>query len=305
MDRGERMRARRVIVCLVLSMLVTSGASVYADVNGPGYTPPPSPIGTGTIADNTPVAIAIDGPDGTIATYRSPRGRSGKGPSWTCRYYETSASLGTTAISVGPDKTKPLPTVEVGEFYWLECVDDQNEVTYATLVMWDPANPLATIAAGSRAAEQALQALPLPDPVIHSNPPENTSLLVGLDSWFRIDSPWQPQTVSASIAAISASVTATPTSVTWNFGDGSDATTCDGPGRAFSTDNNESEHAACTHTYINRSTKTDPNGTYTVTATVTYEVTWTATDNTSGTLEPVTRTGTINLRVQEAQAVLE
>lgn len=286
-----------------------------AGINDDSSNPSPSPSGSGKIVDNSPVAIVIDGPSGPVASYTRPTRSRGSGSQWTCHYYEAVAALGVGAISAGPDKSKPLPTLELNQPYWLECVDQNNEVVYSVLVTWDPTNPLAGIAVGPRAAEQAAQTLPLPAPTIHTNPPENTSQLVGLESWFHVDTPWQPTTATATITAIAATVTATPTNVTWDFGDGSPIQTCSDPGKPFTThDGSYNDPYAgmqpCTHTYDRRSTdsatpRAQPDGTFTVTATVTYNVTWTATDGTTGTLDPITRTGQTNIRVLEAQALIE
>jgi hypothetical protein len=55
---------------------------------------------------------------------------------------------------------------ERGSPYLLACRDETGNVVYSRLVVFDPADPLGGIAAGERAAELALERLPLPVPEI-------------------------------------------------------------------------------------------------------------------------------------------
>ena len=60
----------------------------------------------------------------------------------------------------------------------------------------------------------------------------------------------------------------------------------------------------CTHTF-SQSSRRAASGTYTVTATVTYDVRWEATTGVGAPLEPITRTTSLPIRVEEAQAVIQ
>ena len=57
------------------------------------------------------------------------------------------------------------------------------------------------------------------------------------------------------------------------------------------------------HTYVLPSSG-QPGGAYTLTATVTYDVAWTATSADGGELGTVTRTSEASVRVVEVQAVI-
>jgi hypothetical protein len=84
--------------------------------------------------------------------------------------------------------------------------------------------------------------------------------------------------------------------VAWEPGDGGPSVTCATGGTTTGGD--------CTHTYV-QSSSGARDGTYALTATITWEIAWTATTGEGGTLEAVTRTATIPLTVQQAQAVLD
>jgi hypothetical protein len=72
---------------------------------------------------------------------------------------------------------------------------------------------------------------------------------------------------TASAGAVSATATATPTKVVWNLGDGKEVT-CDGPGTPYAVaDPNETTN--CSYTW-------SQSGSYQVTATLYWSVTWTA-----------------------------
>jgi hypothetical protein len=93
-----------------------------------------------------------------------------------------------------------------------------------------------------------------------------------------------------------ATVRATPTRVTWTPGDGSAAVVCDGPGEPYTPQAAaEAEQPRCGHAY------TQP-GRYPLTATVTYEVTWTSPTG-SGAMPPVAASGSLTLPVAEVQAL--
>jgi hypothetical protein len=102
----------------------------------------------------------------------------------------------------------------------------------------------------------------------------------------------------------SATVVATPLSVTWSMGDGSKVI-CRGPGVPYNpAEPPDSQHTTCSHTY-RRSSAGQPGERYSVSATTTWALSWTATGavTASGTLPPLQRTSTTTVRVAEAQAI--
>jgi hypothetical protein len=253
--------------------------------------------GVGVIVGGTPVAIAVSAPSGELAVW-SRRG-GGSGPRWTCGYFqlENGSSSGfSIAVDYGSGPQQPVP----GEIYALICRDEQGELVYSWFGVYDPADPFAGLFAGERAAELALERLDLSDPIVQTNPPTNQ--LVGLPSWFWIDTPWTPVEVSAGVSAVTATVTARPRVVDWDFGDGA-RMSCAGPGTPYDPDRTPDSSGACTHVFEHPSFD-EPGGVRAVTATVTYSVSWSATDGGAGDLGEVTRASTVLVRVLEVQAVI-
>lgn len=161
----------------------------------------------------------------------------------------------------------------------------------------------AAVRGHRRPADAALLArelLPLPDPDIVTSPPTNRPQLVGIETWFRVGEAWRTFSASASLGGVTATVTATPILVTWDPGDGAPAITCDGPGVGFDATRPDLE-SDCAHTYRHH---TPAGSTIPLTATITYDVAWTATGGRGDMLDPVTRTSTVALTVDQAQAVV-
>jgi hypothetical protein len=118
-------------------------------------------------------------------------------------------------------------------------------------------------------AEQAVKQLPLASPVIEMAPPSGSAQLVGVATWMWV-SPgvWKTLSASASAGTVTTTATATPQKVVWDMGDG-DTVTCDGPGTPYS--------ASAPNATTNCSYTWGQAGTYQVTATLYWSVTWSAT----------------------------
>jgi hypothetical protein len=156
---------------------------------------------------------------------------------------------------------------------------------------------------------QAENSLNLPSPTINFNPPANA--VVNLPIWLWIDAGlWHAYSVSATVGAVTATAIATPVSVTWNLGDGN-ALSCSGPGTIYRTDlPSSAQQTSCSYTYgtTSRGQPTpDGNpddGAFRVTATVAWQVAWTAQGAPGGgALPPLTTTSAANLRVEQVQSV--
>jgi len=220
---------------------------------------------------------------------------------WTCRYYKATGNAGPLP---GVDLKEPLPILEAGTYAWLICDDENGQQRYADLVYYDPANPLGSIAAAERAMAQAEKQLPLPLPVIGTSPPLGSAQLVGVRTWVWVDDPWVPLSASASLAGVTATVTAMPVKVEWDPGDGGSAFVCDGPGTRYDPAHPDVE-PSCSYLYTRRSTVDQPAGAFALSATVTYAVEWRATNGEQGVLDPLARTSTAPVVVREAQGVIE
>ena len=163
--------------------------------------------------------------------------------------------------------------------------------------------PLPAPPAPAVLAAQVRARLVLPQPVIRSSPAPGILQLTRLPTWLWISrAVWTPRSKTATVPGESVTATATPVSVVWHPGDGS-AVTCSGPGVPYTSAFSPSSPSPdCGHTYT-RSSAGQPGAAYHVTATITWDITWTATGGAGGALPPLFTTAATAFRVAESQAV--
>ena len=117
-------------------------------------------------------------------------------------------------------------------------------------------------------AQQAVKHLGLTSPQVEMAPPDGSPQLVGVATWLWVDpAGWHPVSASASAGGVTTTATAAPTKVVWDMGDGA-TVTCDGPGTPYDPAD-PGGSTACSYTW-------PAPGSYTVTATAYWSVTWTA-----------------------------
>lgn len=150
-------------------------------------------------------------------------------------------------------------------------------------------------------ARQARARLDLPDVVIRVNP--SGDQLVGLPTWLFLDpASWRAQSATASAPGISVTVTARPTQAVWSMGNG-DSVVCHGPGTPWRTGMDPAAASPdCGYRYL-RSSAAAPSGSFTVTVTVSWQVTWSGAGQ-GGTVPGLTTTAAVQVRVTESQAVI-
>lgn len=249
---------------------------------------------SGSIQDGTPTAVVVRGATGDLGGYERKGG--GSGPRWTCGYYTYNFPSDVPLSAWGRERHDPKPGIP----YIFFCADETERIVRRDILVYREGDPLNGLFAAERAAEEALEGLVLPDPDVLLNPPGTQ--VVGLPTWLAVGGDWSPRAASAAIAGVSATVTAVPTSVAWDLGDGR-RVTCDGPGTRFDPARPVAEQSSrCTHVYTWPS-HAQPGGAYRATATTTYAVSWTATTGAAGDLGPVTRTSAVAVPVEEVQAV--
>lgn len=136
-------------------------------------------------------------------------------------------------------------------------------------------------------------------------------------TWVHVSSGWSPITATATDAGVTVTVTATPTTMTVATVDSTDggstyepvSLTCPGPGSAYDPNQPyDSQHSDCSVTWSWPSADYGSGanyGTYPLTVSVTYSVSWTATGpgGGTGTLAPITRSTTLEYRVGEVEAL--
>lgn len=117
-------------------------------------------------------------------------------------------------------------------------------------------------------AQEAVKQLAFGSPSIEMAPPDGSRQLVSVATWLWLNpGTWQTLRASATVGTVTSTATATPSKVVWDLGDG-DSVTCDGPGTPYSASDPQAT-TDCSYTWPGP-------GSFTVTATVYWTVTWTA-----------------------------
>lgn len=150
-------------------------------------------------------------------------------------------------------------------------------------------------------AREAVKHLRLPAPQIRLSPDSGSRQVVHVPTWMWVDeSVWTPRRATASLAGLSVTAVGTPTRVSWSTGDGG-SRTC-GKGTPWTPGMNPASASPdCGHTYTSPS-RSAAGGTYTVTATITWRITWSG-GGTSGSEPDLTSTASVPVQVVEASAV--
>jgi hypothetical protein len=122
--------------------------------------------------------------------------------------------------------------------------------------------------------------------------------IVGVPAWLWVDGPdaqtFGPASSSASAGGVTVTATAKVSRVVWSMGDGK-AVACVTAGTVFRSGDGGKQSPDCGYTYSKQ-------GTYTIRATSTWAITWTATTGVSGTMS-LSFTSTRVLVVGEIQVV--
>ncbi len=165
--------------------------------------------------------------------------------------------------------------------------------------VWMPGAP--PVVSPEVLARQARARLDLPNVVIVLNPPDDQ--LVNLPIWLALDrSSWREQTATASVPGVSVTATARPVKANWSMGDG-DSVVCNGPGTAWKPGTDPASSSPdCGYTY-HRSSAGAAGNKFTVAVTISWNVTWAGAGK-SGTIPGLATTGTVQVPVQESQAVI-
>lgn len=263
---------------LVISLTITT-VPAAADATGSGFTDGPS-VG----------ANASDTPSGSTST------RHGGSSPERCQYQLLSPKEQETGDRMAEEG---LSSKGDGPGAWYRKICYLPDGWTSGTVLWVPqrVDP-------QQLAQQARDEVPIPSPTLRMNPPADKGEVTNVVSWLWIDpSQWQPVTASASAGNVTVTTTATPDHVVWDMGNG-DTVTCNGPGTPYDTSRPSSEQSTdCGYTY-RRSSARESDGRYHVTATVYYQVVWTATGVAAGgALAPITRSSTVAIRVAEIQAL--
>jgi len=150
-------------------------------------------------------------------------------------------------------------------------------------------------------AQRAVDQMKLTGPEIHMSIPVDRFATVGVPVWLWTEvtaTTWGPTSATASVPGLSVTATARARQIVWDTGDGR-SETCRNPGTPYYTGRVVSP--TCQHVY-ERSSADQPDTAYRVTATTTWDVTWTG-GGSSGSLT-VTRVSEGSVRVGEVQVLV-
>lgn len=154
-------------------------------------------------------------------------------------------------------------------------------------------------------AQEAKNRVPIPTPTITMTPPPD-KVLVNANTFLSSDSSqWGQRTATASASGVTSTVVAVPEKVVWSMGDGHQVT-CTGPGTPFNQNVDYfDQQPDCGYIY-KRSSAGYPNDAVSVTATLYYHATWSATGAPGGgDLGLISRTSApVSVRVNEIQTVI-
>lgn len=150
-------------------------------------------------------------------------------------------------------------------------------------------------------ARETAQRTAIPLPSIRTSPPVGRDQLVNLPTWMWVED-WSSRRATATEGPLTVTVVAAPRSVTWRMGDGG-SVVC-GAGTPWNSALREEQQSTdCSHTYT-RSSANQPDLLYQARATMTWDVTWSATNGESGSLGQANRSVDFTMRVAEGQAIV-
>src|SRR5690606_28229728 len=148
----------------------------------------------------------------------------------------------------------------------------------------------------------------LPEPAVESSPPQGVAAIVGLPVFVHVTN-WTGVVTAQECAGFCVTVSATP-ALTFHPGEtGASAVDCAGAGTVYepgaaAPDEQAAGEGACTHRYALRTGIPERPHAWSGSVSVTWTITWTATNGASGTLPSVTRTTVLERSVEEGQAVV-
>ncbi len=190
-----------------------------------------------------------------------------------------------------------------GQWYRLDCGKgfDQGMLGGPALPLWAPAGQPAPALSPVVVARQAESQLVLPSPQVSFSPAGFQ--VVRVPTWMWIAPvQWDPVRATAQVPGVSVTATATPTSVQWDLGDGTQVT-CAGPGTPWRPgDNPAAASPDCGHVFL-RPSADQPGGAYAVTARVHWRVDW-AGGGQQGVFPDLSSTTTSQVRVDEVHSLV-
>jgi len=191
-----------------------------------------------------------------------------------------------------------------GAVYEVACMESLGGPGTSGGWVWLPSPPngfgAASITPGDLAA-RAVDQMQLTGAVIGMTPGPDRTGLVGVPVWLWTTvtpTSWGPNSATAAVPGLSVTATAQASQIVWDMGDGTKVT-CANPGTAYYKGAITSP--MCQHIY-QRSSAGQPDDAYPVTASTTWDVTWTG-GGTTGALT-LTRASSSTVRIGELQVLV-
>ncbi len=248
--------------------------------------------------DSRSAGAYVDGSDNPTAEARDAAVTPGRpvrsGPASNCTWEVINADDSKVAMY---DADGTRLTSETGRWLQKTCDGRQEAVNGSFAVPERNRRPVDPVAL----AQQARESVTIPAPPISTSPAADRQLYTRVRTWLWVDPGWwRSYSATADAGGVSTTVSARPVRAVWSMGDGA-TTTCTGPGtvwRAGLPDDGTSCSYEYTHSSAGRK-----DGTYTMTVTVEFAVSWSSTIGPGGSLAPVTRSVSRSVRVGEIQAI--
>ena len=275
------------VACLADAVPVAAGANdAFA-----GYTP------TGPNTGQVSVESGRGG-EATAGTHRTGRDR------WAaCEFQSLDDAAVVAAITRVPvEQVPPSPN----GWSLVLCTGGDSMSPVETMHIWPRGDALPP-SVRDGLVEAAVDSLEVPYLTPQTSPagtPEHP-LVTGLETWLWVDAgQWKAVAAQASIPVATVTATAVPTLITWDPGDGSPRTACDGPGEAWSAGRPANTEAPCGHVY-RRTSGSANGGAWPLSVTVTWDVTWSCEPGCgSGSSAPFVLTTTRPVTVHQIQTRL-
>jgi len=248
-------------------------AATYVVMGAAGFACSVSVVGADGVTDRYVTAAPGDDGGSVVvgAGYSSSAGAGGNGAPSTSPLHCTYATLtGALAALMGSGPNGATDGV------WVVPYCSGGGYVNPMRPEWVSNAQPAAATSPATVARQASARLPLPQGVIRMSPDARQPQIVNERTWLWIDpAVWRSVTATASVGAVSATATATPSQVVWSLGDG-DRVTCDGPGVPYDASRAETaQDTSCTYVWP-RGSATESSGTFTVSVTIVWHVSWTA-----------------------------
>ncbi|WP_460652228.1 hypothetical protein [Kribbella endophytica] len=202
-------------------------------------------------------------------------------PIWTGKDL-TKGSVWACVREQGYDEGRHLVT----RFIWIQGEPDIEVVDPLTLVY------------------RAIAEMKLGKPQIQTTPGPGQIGLVNMPVWLwltKSENTWGPITRSASVPGLTVNVKAQVKAVNWSLGDGK-TLRCETAGTPYTKSSGIKDSPDCGHRYT-KTSHTQPNCNYPITATTHWDITWESTLGDTGQI-PMTQSANTQLRIGEAVPVL-